>query len=495
MSTRRRSARPDPARRRLGSSVEMLETRQLLSQTSYLPIGSYPTASSTLATNPGSVPSAYISHPVGSDPSTLVGYGNEGKFLSGQDRQGNRWTLTLTGPGEIIVTDVTPNDSVLDDNLNTIRLIGTNINTSSLVGQVEQSARTPTDYTQLTTLGELKFDRLVADNGVKSIILNGFVLTDTVTQPGASGLNSTTGIQLHGGVGNLSFEGINAPMPASQNPVPIVVSIGDPTTPLTVKPTIRIDHIYNTVFDDTAFTPTGSGVIPTGPVTSPSVSLVVNGAVADFNVVSITQQPDLGSLFPEINGTILTIPTQFIPTDSAALEYQFPTVGTTGRTAIQAKSIDNIKLSGGATNVTFSKAAQPFQSSLTGLDSLKSAQFGGPTDALAIDVKGNIGGLKFAKGLGNPAGLIVNPTNYGRPASANGYAASGNLGGQIVTEGSIGHIVAAREQLRGCESVRPRWQSHAGLGQFPVTTSIAGSAFTTAIVAANGSIGCHPHRG
>ena len=42
------------------------------------------------------------------NPAVLATYQNEGRFLSGQDRQGNRWTLTLTGPGKIIVTDTTP---------------------------------------------------------------------------------------------------------------------------------------------------------------------------------------------------------------------------------------------------------------------------------------------------------------------------------------------------------------------------------------------------
>ena len=77
------------------------------------------------------------------------------------------------------------------------------------------------------------------------------------------------------------------------------------------------------------------------------------------------------------------------------------------------------------TNVTFSKAAQPFQNSLTGLDSVGTAQFGGTTDAVAIDSRGSIGWLKFAKGLGNPAGVSTNPIYYGTPASQYGYPASG----------------------------------------------------------------------
>ena len=207
-SSRRRSARPDPARFRVGSSLESLESRQLMTQSPYLAIGNYPLADFAPARDPGTVPNAQIAHPIGTDPRILATYQNQGKELSGQDRQGNRWHLVLTGPGQIIVTDVTPNDGVLDDDLNTIRLVGTSATKSVLTGSVDPSARAISDSTLVTTQGTLRFNRLEALKGVKTVILNGFILTDTITPPGSAilspaetALNQTTGINLRGGVG------------------------------------------------------------------------------------------------------------------------------------------------------------------------------------------------------------------------------------------------------------------------------------------------------
>jgi hypothetical protein len=502
-STRRRSARPDPARFRLGSNLEFLESRQLLTQTPYLPLSAYPTTIVQKTTDPGSVPIGTVVHPIGSSAATLATYSNEGKFITGEDRQGNRWQLTLTGPGEIIVTDTTPNDGVLDDDINSITLVGTSLTKSVLTGSVEQPYALPNDASLLPTLGTTYFNSLTDLSGVKSVILNGFILTDTITPPGSAALspaetslNQTTGINLQGGVSTLDFEGIDGRFPTGAfNPLPITINIGNATTPLTVKPSIRIDNIENTYYDETAFgnsgLPTtadpGSQVIPTGPLTTPSISLVVNGTIANFDVVSITQQPDSSRNFPPINESVLTIPTEFIPTDSAALEYQFPTVGTTGRTAVQAKAVGNIKVSGAATNVTFSKSAKPFQNSLTGLDSVGSATFGGTTDAVAIDAKGNIGKLDFKKGVGNPAGNVSNPINYGQPSSKNGYAASGNIAVQITTEGNIGSLQVAPANLFTQTAQDPA-QIQDGIGGTN-TVSRPGTAVTSSLVAAAGSIG------
>ncbi len=494
-SSRRRSARLDPARRRIGSNLEVLESRQLLTQSPYLAIQNYPSTEFPVVHSPGQVPGAYIAHPIGSSQATLNSFSNQGKVLSGQDRQGNRWQITVTGPGYAIVTDTTPADGVLDDDLNTITLVGTDPNKTVVTGQVEQSFRTVSNYQQINSLGTVRFNRLDANNGVKSIILNGFLLTDTITPVGETiaatgepGLNATTGISLHGGVGFLSFEGIDARFPLSENPQPIVVSIGDPTTPLTVHPNIRIDHIYNTSYDDTAFAAGGSGTIPTGPLTSPTVTLFVNGNLASFNVVSVTQEPNLGNLSPAINSGFFLLPVQLIPTQSASLEYQFPIVGTTGRTAVQATGIDHIRASGALTNTTFARTAQPFQSSLSGLTHVGAVTVGGPTDALAIDSRGSIKSIKLAKGLGNPTGVSTNPIYFGTPAAQNGYAASGNVGGQIVTEGNIGSLTIAPANTFKQYPQDPA-QIQAGLNQYAVFAVRPGSAVTTSVIAAAGSIG------
>ena len=84
--------------------------------------------------------------------------GNEGKIVSGMDRQGNIWTITVHGPGAVIVTDTTPNDGMLDDSIDTIQLIGTDPNSTYVTGSTKASYRTPTDGTVL-------FQKLVATTG------------------------------------------------------------------------------------------------------------------------------------------------------------------------------------------------------------------------------------------------------------------------------------------------------------------------------------------
>jgi hypothetical protein len=513
-SKRRRSARLDPARYRLWSNLEALETRQLLTQSPYLATNNYPLSDNTPTYSPGSVPVTGPSHPIGTDPAVLATYQNEGKDITGEDRQGNRYHLVLKGPGEIIVTDTSPNDGALDDNIDTITLVGTSLTKSVLTGTVEQSFHQPSTTELLATLGQVYFNALVADSGVKTVDLNGFVLTDTITPLGSattspleSALNQTTGINLEGGVGLLEFEGIDGRFPTpnplntateSLNPSmtsdPIDISIGTPTTPLTVQPNIRIDHIYNTVYDSSAFSqdPTAGtinpGTIPTGPLTTPTIDLVVNGATKSFDVGSIGQEPNLANLTPDANNALLNVPTQFIPTSSASLEYQYPIVGTTGRTAVQTTAINHIKASGSVTNVTFSKAIQPFASSLSGLDSVGYVQFGGQTDAVGIDAEGNIKLLAFEKGAGNPTGLSTNPIYYGTPTSADGYAALGQEGVQVVTEGTIGKLVVGPNGSFLQTSQDPS-KIQAGLAETELTVSRAGQAVTESLVAAGGSIG------
>ena len=513
-SKRRRSARLGSARFQPGSNLEALETRQLLTHSPYLSPGLYPVTNSLPFVNPGPVPLGQVVHPIGTDPAILAGYQNEGRDLFGQDRQGNRWELKLTGPGEIIVTDVTPTDGVLDDNLNTITLVGTNPNKSVLTGQVQGSYFQPTSSQALTTIGQVYFNALVSNQGVKSIVLNGFVLTDTITPPGSAttspreiSRNQTTGINLAGGVGYLAFEGIDGrfptPNPAnatlpfinpSMTSVPIDIVIGNATTPQRVQPIIRIDHIYNTQYDsnvysvDSTFGTVNPTVIPTGPLTSPTIDLVVNGGIKAFNVVSISQEPNLETLLPDPRNLVLNIPTEFIPTSSASLAYSFPVVGSTGRTAVQATSINHLKAAGSVTNVTFSKAIQPFLNSLSGMNSVGSVQFGGQTDAVAIDARGNIHLLRFFKGLGNPTGLSSNPIYYGTPTSAYGYAALGQLGVQVVSEGIIGSLVAGPNGQFLQVSQNPS-SITAGLNQTTVYVNRPGVAATQSLVAAGGSIG------
>src|SRR5262249_35839623 len=115
-------------------------------------------------------------------------YTNQGKIVSGTDRAGDLWTITVHGPGKVIVTDTTPNDGVLADDISTIQLVGTSPNSTYVTGEVRPSA------TNLTT-GTIPFNELIATSGVRSIELNGFTLTNQVSPA----VNTPTGIFLFGG--------------------------------------------------------------------------------------------------------------------------------------------------------------------------------------------------------------------------------------------------------------------------------------------------------
>ena len=112
------------------------------------------------------------------------GLSNEGKVVTGTDREGDKWVITVHGPGKVIVTDTTPNDGVLDDDINTIQLVGTNPKSTYVTGNVIASNTIPANFNGSNpppSNGTILFNQLIAISGVKSIELNGFDLSDQVT--------------------------------------------------------------------------------------------------------------------------------------------------------------------------------------------------------------------------------------------------------------------------------------------------------------------------
>jgi hypothetical protein len=329
------------------------------------------------------------------------GFNNAGKVVSGRDRAGDKWVITVHGPGKVIVTDTTPNDGVLDDDINTIQLVNTNGRKTYVTGNVIGS------NTNVTT-GEVIFNQLVAVTPVKSIELNGFNLSAQDSPP----VTTPTGVFLYGGVGTLSFNSIDAQIDTSVNPAPFPIQIGLPNTPLKMQPSIILNNITNLVFNSTSTT------IPTAALTSPTVQFTIQGAVRTFDIVSATQ------------GTI-----------PAGFQFEFPQVGTTGRTAVQATAINSLNVHGSAKNFTVSRSSVPFSGEASGVSYIKKAHFGGNADAVGLDVNGTINKLRFDRGLGNPAGvftakssatgLLLPSTIYGTPPGTTGYPAAGLSGGTI----------------------------------------------------------------
>ena len=483
--TQQRSGRSDWARRRLVSAPEALESRQLLSG---VPAYASPWLPSNLfVTNPITHQRELVnsSQLVNQNNPNSPGLSNEGKIVTGQDREGDQWTITVHGPGEVIVTDTTPNDGVLDDDIDTIQLINTNPRTTYVTGNVIASNKVPiVDNISLEDItfsspnaqgnasgsplepssGVIKFNELIDLDGVKSIELNGFSLTSNVTPA----VTSQTGIFLYGGVGVLSFDDIDATINTSVSTTPYQVVIGEPNTPLKVQPSIYINHVYNLVYNGaTQSTP------PTTPVTSPSVEFMINGVVRNFDMIASTQ-----------------------PKIVAGLEVDFPPVGTTGRTSIQATAVNTLTVHGSAKNTTLSRSPTPFSSEASGLNYLKKATFGGTADGLGIDVNGKIGKLTFKRGLGNPAGvftgtapngLLEPTTTYGTPQGATGYPAAGDLGGQIRAK-SIKKLTVRPANVLVQTAQNPAFVQSTAQG-YPTYVTSPGYSLTNAVVTTSGSIG------
>jgi hypothetical protein len=398
LGSKRKSDRAVLARRPQ-HGLETLEARQLLTSD---PFTFYHTVKNPPAIGHGSgFPDNYLAHPVWSDAVPHgVNLNNEGKFVSGKNRQGNEWSITVHGPGYVIVTDATPNDGVLDDDLDTIQIVNSDPTKTKVVGQVIASARVQTD-------GTLFFQKLIATNGVNSIILNGFTLTQTVTPPAGTPNYSNTFINLQGGVHLLKFHEILGTFDVANGDVPINVTIGSPTTPLTVAPTIRLDSIFNTVTNNSS-QPQPIGV----PVTKPWVNLLVNGEIQDLSYLSSTALPV-----------------------TAGEQINFTPVSITGRTAVRATAINHLNVAGSARNTTFARGADPTGSAFQGLSKLGTAKFGGNADAVAINVNGPIDHLTFNRGLGNPTGVQpIPPTKLGTPISEYGYPAYNLLGGVVIAD-------------------------------------------------------------
>jgi hypothetical protein len=468
--TRQRSGRSDWSRRRPVTEPEILESRQLLASgigatylSPWLPTDSF-------VTNPVTHErEIYLStEAVNPNNPNSPGLVNEGKVVTGTDRAGDKWAITVHGPGYVIVTDTTPNDGALDDDINTIQLVGTSLKSTYVTGNVIASNKFPDIFgatgPNQPSNGEMWFNQLIAISGVKSIELNGFDLTDLVTPA----VTTPTGVFLYGGVGVLSFNSIIQQQDTSVTTSPFEVQIGEASTPLKVRPSVYLNNIQNLVFNGTNLASPS-----TVPLTTPSVQFLINGVIRNFDIISASQG-----------------------TTPAGFEFFFPPVGTTGRTAVQATAVDNLNVHGSAKNLTLSRAAVPFSSNSSGVNYLKKATFGGNADGVGLDVKGTIGKLTFKRGLGNPNGVFTGKaangldlpeTTYGTPQGSTGYPAAGDLGGQVRARRIKKLTVKPANQLvqtaQNPDFVQLQEQG------YPTYVASPGYSLTNAVITTAGSIG------
>ena len=234
----------------------------------------------------------------------------------------------------------------------------------------------------------------------------------------------------------------------------------------------------------------------------------INGVVENFSVVSIAQSPiapnylqnSQGQTTKEWTGVPASGP---IP---AGYQFEFNVVGTTGRTSLQALAINKLKVAGKATNFTAQRDTTPFHSSLSGLNYIRKATFGGNADAVALDVKGTIGKLTFKKGLGNPTAVttgtatVANPVNaaattvytpattYGAPLGSEGYPAHGLLGG-VVTARNIRSLKIGPADYTTLTAQNPNFVITGSTRTATAYLTNPGSALTNSAITTQGSIG------
>ena len=124
---------------------------------------------------------------------------NQGKIVSGTDRQGDQWTITVHGPG--------PGDRHRHDaQRRQPRRRHRHHPDHRLESPYDLRDGHHRGFEPVLSNGTVNFNRLIALNGVKSIELNGFDLSHDVTPAVAQ----PAGIFLYGGVGTLRFHDILA---------------------------------------------------------------------------------------------------------------------------------------------------------------------------------------------------------------------------------------------------------------------------------------------
>ena len=412
--------KPAPSRRSLRPLAESLETRQLLSSLS-------------------TVPSATV---------------------SGTDTKGDRWTLTLYGPGTLNVVDkngnaFTPANQFTPDDINTITVSGTFTSQSRLVGKVTfvpaelrwpgvlpaTHDQQPPAPTRSSTQPWCDPKASTPQNGIAAVDMPNFWLGDTsgttptahVEFPFVGHSHSSGGRdQCSRGYQQPSLRGrghdlhrtSNASLPAGGTPLDqtdqnneFVINLGPPIVGGT-------SIIVNKVITD-AGSSTTSG---TTTIFQQSVTFVVNGRINLFQA-------------NEIDGTTGTglVPTQFIPAGLAATSllpggtYLVSDVGggvTTGQ-------IGDIRIGGNATNFTAFAIdtdlnAFPTADPATG-PQVSNFFIGGQTNNVILVAPSGSRNVFFGQGMDN---VFIN-TEFIQNLQAN----RGAVGSAVTVKRNIGNMV------------------------------------------------------
>lgn len=455
-SRRTDSPRATRTRTEIGRKVESLEGRELMATLAPSQFQYYVTHDIPVQTKLHLGPYQYPFHAAETGPLRLMYLDNSNRILYGEDRDGDQWVITVHGPGEVVVTDVTPNDGVLLDEIDTIQIVGSNPHRTMVTGQVTSSNRVLSD-------GMVRFQQMISQNGVNSIILNGFALAQTlpinednaVIQPGV-------GIYLPGGVQTLQIADIEAYNDVSgtyaTNPVEVVV--GDPAAPLRKAPIIRVGTIYNTMYSSQY-----DGV-PNVPQTTPTVLFEIFGPTHAITTNAITRQMPV-----------------------AGYESRYPKPGAQGLTTIATTAIGQFQAIGGVNYTRIGRNSSLDITPVNALDHAGLIHVGGTADALSVSSNGPIRSLRLMRGLGDPDGTSTATQYYGTTAGQKGFPAYGYMGGQI-NAGAINrvNIGAANTIMQVSNSPQFIQRTQGVTNYFPRP----GAAMTQAAITTSGSMGTKP---
>jgi len=438
--------KPAPSRRSLRPLAESLETRQLLSSLS-------------------TVPSATV---------------------SGTDTKGDRWTLTLYGPGTLNVVDkngnaFSPANQYTPDDINTITVSGTITAESRLVGKVTYVPANSDGrvfFQQLTINNTGEYGQLnpalvhprasIPQNGIAAVDMPNFWLGNTNgTAPTApsnfhSGFNLAGGINAPEGINNLRFGGVDTtftpaggkpPNPTGQN-TEFVINLGPPIVGGT-------SIIVNKVITDAGSVTSSSG---TTTVFQDSVTFAVNGRINLFQA-------------NEIDGDTATgmVPTQFTPPSTQPQTSLRPggtyLVSDVGG-GVATGQIGDIRIGGNATNFTaFALDTDlftfPSADAVTG-PQVSNFFIGGQTNNVILVAPSGSRNVFFGQGMDN---VYIN-TEFIQNLQAN----RGAVGSAVTVKRNIGNMVMGGDVINSF--IQSGYdQELSAVANIPATTT-AGMTFT-----------------
>ena len=416
--------KPAPSRRSLRPLAESLETRQLLSSLSTVPTAT----------------------------------------VSGTDSKGDRWTLTLYGPGTLNVVDkngnaFTPANKFTPDDINTITVSGTITAESRLVGKVT-SVPANSDgrvfFQQLTIDNTGEYGQLnpalvrprasTPQNGIAAVDMPDFWLGETSgTAPtatsnfhavGTTPFNLAGGINAPEGINVLRFGGVDTTFtPAGGTPLDqtpqnneFVINLGPPIVGGT-------SIIVNKVITGAGLVTPSSG---TPTVFQESVTFVVAGRINLFQANEIDGDTGTAS-----NGSSL-VPTQFAappvtPTVSPLLPGGTYLVSDVlSGSALTTGQIGDIRIGGNATNFTAFALETDTFTPPPSVDPVTGPQvsnffIGGQTDNVILVAPSGSRNVFFGQGMDN---VFIN-TEFIQNLQAN----RGAVGSAVTVKRNIGNMV------------------------------------------------------